>query len=365
MTTLEELLKLMIERGASDLHITTGSTPKLRVSGKLIPVDCCPPLTPEATQTLCYSIMTDLQRKKFEENSDIDFSFGIKGLSRFRANIFLQRGAVAGAFRAIPFEIKSYKELGLPDTVEELIKKPQGLILVTGPAGSGKSTTMASIIDLINTEKEAHIVTVEDPIEFLHNHKKCLINQREINSDTSSFKSALKNIMRQDPDIVFIGEMHDIDTIEAAITIAETGHLTLGTLLTNSGIQTISRIIDAFPPHQQEHIRVQLSCVLEGIISQRLISRQDGNGRVLALEVLIMTPAIRSLIREDKLHQIQSVMEAAQGRSGMQTMNQSLYDLYIKGFISSDDAINCSPSPDSMIQLLSRSAAINGQRYRG
>lgn len=354
MANLEEYLKLMIDRGASDLHITTGSPPKLRIVKKLVPIEDCPPLTPDDTQSLCYSILTDLQKQKFEESSELDLSFGIKGLSRFRANIFRQRGAVAGAFRAIPFEIKTCRELGLPDTVEDFSRKPQGLVLVTGPAGTGKSTTMASIIDLINTEREAHIVTIEDPIEFLHNHKKCIINQREVNSDTASFRCALKNIMRQDPDIVFIGELHDVETIEAAITIAETGHLTLGTLHTSSAIQTIERIIDVFPPHQQEQMRVQLSSVLEGIISQRLISRMDGNGRVIALEVLIMTPAVRSLIREDKLHQIYSVMQAAQGRSGMQTMNQSLYELYTKGLISSDDAINCSPMPEVMMQILAK-----------
>lgn len=364
MAKLEDYLKLMIDRGASDLHLTTGSPPKLRIVKKLAALEDCSPLTPEETQSLCYDILTDLQRRKFEEHNELDLSFGIKGLSRFRANIFRQRGAVAGAFRAIPFEIKTYKELGLPDIIDDFAKKPQGLVLVTGPAGSGKSTTMASLIDLINSEREAHIVTVEDPIEFLHNHKKCIINQREVNSDTASFRGALKNIMRQDPDIVFIGQLHDVETIEAAITIAETGHLTLGTLHTNSGIQTIERMIDVFPPHQQEQMRVQLSSVLEGIISQRLVSRLDGNGRVLALEVLVMTPAVRSLIREDKLHQIYSVMQAAQGRSGMQTMNQSLYELYTKGQISSDEAINCSPMPEVMMQILTKGAAAGGQHYR-
>lgn len=354
MSTLLELLRLMIERNASDLHITTGSSPKLRIVDKLVTLDDCPPLTPEDTESFCYGIMTDLQKRKFEENNELDLSFGIKGLSRFRANIFLQRGAVAGAFRAIPFSIKTLGDLGLPDTVEEFTKKPHGLILVTGPTGSGKSTTLASMIDRINAEREGHIVTIEDPIEFLHSHKKCIVNQREVNADTPSFKCALNSILRQDPDVVFIGELHDMETIEAAITIAETGHLVLATLHTCSTIKTINRIVDIFPPHQQEQIRVQLSLVLEGIVSQRLLTTQDGQGRVLALEILIPTPAIRSLIRENKLQQIYSVMQAGQGRSGMKTMNQSLYELYSQGLISSDDSINHSPTPEEMIQILAK-----------
>jgi len=359
MTSLFDLLKLMIEKGASDLHITTGSPPRLRIAGRLVPVESNPSLTPENTKELCYSILTESQKHKFEENNELDLSFGVKGLSRFRANIFLQRGAVAGAFRAIPFIIKTFQELGLPDVVEELIKKPHGLILVTGPTGSGKSTTLATMIDRINSERDSHIVTVEDPIEFLHSHKKCLINQREVNSDTFSFKNALKYILRQDPDVVLIGEMRDLETIEAAIRISETGHLTLATLHTNSAVQTINRIIDVFPPHQQEQIRVQLSFVLEGIISQRLMTRQDGQGRVLAIEILVPTPAIRNLIREDKLHQIYSMMQTGQARSGMQTMNQSLYELYTKGLISQDDAINHSPVPEEMMQMLQK-----GTRFR-
>jgi twitching motility protein PilT len=354
MASLFDLLRLMIEKGASDLHITTGSPPRLRIAGRLVPVEGNPSLTPEDTKELCYSILTESQKHKFEENNELDLSFGVKGLSRFRANMFLQRGAVAGAFRAIPFNIKTFQELGLPDVVEELIKKPHGLILVTGPTGSGKSTTLATMIDRINSERDSHIVTVEDPIEFLHSHKKCLINQREVNSDTFSFNNALKYILRQDPDVVLIGEMRDLETIEAAIRISETGHLTLATLHTNSAVQTINRIIDVFPPHQQEQIRVQLSFVLEGIISQRLMTRQDGQGRVLALEILVPTPAIRNLIREDKLHQIYSMMQTGQTRSGMQTMNQSLHELYTKGLISQDDAINHSPVPEEMMQMLTK-----------
>jgi twitching motility protein PilT len=354
MASLFDLLKIMIERGASDLHITTGSAPRLRLAGRLAPVENHPALMPDDTKNLCYSILTESQKHKFEENNELDLSFGVKGLSRFRANIFMQRGAVAGAFRAIPFNIKTFQELGLPDVAEELIKKPHGLILVTGPTGSGKSTTLATMIDRINSDREAHIVTVEDPIEFLHSHKKSLINQREVNADTFSFKNALKYILRQDPDVVLIGEMRDLETIEAAITLSETGHLTFATLHTNSAIQTINRIIDVFPPHQQEQIRVQLSFVLEAVFSQRLIARADGQGRALALEVLVPNPAIRNLIREDKLQQIYSMMQTGQARSGMQTMNQSLFELYSKGMISYEDAVNQSPIPEEMQQMLSR-----------
>ncbi|MDX9715497.1 MAG: type IV pilus twitching motility protein PilT [Dissulfurispiraceae bacterium] len=351
MATLIDLLKMMIESGASDLHITTGSAPRLRKVGRLVPVESYQPLAPENTKELCYSIMTDSQKKKFEETSEIDLSFSVKGVSRFRANIYMQRGAVAGAFRAIPFSIKSMTELGLPDSLGDLLKKQHGLVLVTGPTGSGKSTTLASMIDSINQEKEAHIVTVEDPIEFLYSHKKALINQREVHSDTGSFVSALKYILRQDPDVVLIGEMRDMETIEAALTISETGHLTFATLHTNSAIQTINRIIDVFPPYKQDQIRVQLSFVLEGIISQRLIPRKDGQGRALALEVLLPTPAIRNLIREDKLHQIYSMMQTGQSRSGMLTMNQSLFNLYSTGIISYEDTINYSPMPEEMLQI--------------
>src|SRR4030066_1153553 len=303
MASIYDLLKIMIEKGASDLHITTASPPRLRVDGKLVPLDH-PPLTPVETKSLCYSILTDAQKHKFEEHSELDLSFGVKGLSRFRGNVFMQRGAVAGAFRSIPFEIRTFKDLGLPEVMNELVKKPRGLILCTGPTGSGKSTTLAAMIDRINSERYEHIITVEDPIEYLHSHKKCLINQREVNADTASFKAALKYVLRQDPDVVLIGEMRDLETIEAALTVSETGHLTLATLHTNSAVQTINRIIDVFPAHQQEQIRVQLSFVLEGIISQQLIPKKNGGGRVLAVEIFIPTPAIRNIIREDKSHQI-------------------------------------------------------------
>jgi twitching motility protein PilT len=353
----------MIEKGASDLHITTGSPPRLRVDGKLIPLDY-PPLTPVETKSLCYSILTDAQKHKFEENNELDLSFGVKGLSRFRGNVFMQRGAVAGAFRTIPFEIRTFQELGLPEIVNDLVKRPRGLILVTGPTGSGKSTTLAAMVDRINSERYDHIITIEDPIEYLHGHKKCLINQREVNADTSSFKAALRYVLRQDPDVVLIGEMRDLETIEAALTVSETGHLTLATLHTNSAVQTINRIIDVFPPHQQEQIRVQLSFVLEGILSQQLIARKSGRGRALAIELLVPNPAIRNLIREDKIHQIYSSMQTGQSRYGMQTMNQSLIELYTKKDISYEDAIGRSPVPEEIITMLQRLSSSPSARGR-
>ncbi len=364
MATLYDLLKMMIEKNASDLHITTGSPPRLRVDGKLVSIDH-PPLTPADTKALCYSILTDAQKHKYEENNELDLSFGVKGLSRFRANIFMQRGAVAGAFRTIPFEIRGFKELGLPEIIGELVKKPRGLILVTGPTGSGKSTTLAAMIDKINVERYDHIITVEDPIEYLHPHKKCLINQREVNADTSSFKAALKYVLRQDPDVVLIGEMRDLETIEAALTVSETGHLTLATLHTNSAVQTINRIIDVFPPHQQEQIRVQLSFVLEGIFAQQLIAKKSGIGRVLAVELLVPNPAIRNLIREDKIHQIYSMMQTGQAKFGMQTMNQSLFELYSKGLITYEDAIGRSSVPDELIAVIQKGMPATSSRGRG
>ncbi len=353
MGSIYDLLKIMIEKGASDLHITTGSPPRMRVDGKLIPIDA-PPLNPPDTKALCYSILTDSQKHKFEENNELDLSFGVKGLSRFRGNIFMQRGAVAGAFRTIPFEIKTFQDLGLPEIVNDLVKKPSGLILVTGATGSGKSTTLAAMVDRINSERYDHIITVEDPIEYLHGHKNCLINQREVNADTSSFKMALRYILRQDPDVVLIGEMRDLETIEAALTVAETGHLTLATLHTNSSVQTINRIIDVFPPHQQEQIRVQLSFVLEAILSQQLIRKKSGKGRCLAIELLVPNAAIRNLIREDKIHQIYSSMQTGQAKFGMQTMNQSLVEAYSKGHISYEDALSRSSVPDEIVTMLQR-----------
>ncbi|MCG2720633.1 MAG: type IV pilus twitching motility protein PilT [Thermodesulfovibrionales bacterium] len=364
MATLYELLKMMIEKNASDLHITTGSPPRLRVDGKLISVDN-PPLNPSDTKALCYSILTDAQKHKFEESNELDLSFGVKGLSRFRGNIFMQRGAVAGAFRTIPFEIRGFKELGLPEIVNEMVKRPRGLILVTGPTGSGKSTTLAAMVDRINTERYDHIITVEDPIEYLHPHKKCLINQREVNADTVSFKSALRYVLRQDPDVVLIGEMRDLETIEAALTVSETGHLTMATLHTNSAVQTINRVIDVFPPHQQEQIRVQLSFVLEGIFAQQLIPKKSGTGRVLAVELLVPTPAIRNLIREDKIHQIYSMMQTGQTKYGMQTMNQSLYELYTKGLITYEDALGRSTISDEIVQMIQKGMPATSGKGRG
>ncbi|MCX5738348.1 MAG: PilT/PilU family type 4a pilus ATPase, partial [Proteobacteria bacterium] len=301
MANLHQLLKAMIEKGASDLHITTNSPPQLRIDGKLQPLQM-PPLSPADTKQVCYSILTDSQKHRFEENNELDLSFGVRGLSRFRANIFMQRGAVAGAFRSIPYKVMTMEELGLPKAVLDITKKPRGLVLVTGPTGSGKSTTLASIIDRVNSERHDHIVTIEDPIEYLHPHKNCVVNQREVGADTKSFTNALKYILRQDPDVVLIGEMRDLETIEAALTVAETGHLAFATLHTNSCVQTINRIVDVFPPYQQSQVRAQLSFVLEGVMCQSLLPRANGPGRALALELMIPNPAIRNLIREDKIH---------------------------------------------------------------
>jgi twitching motility protein PilT len=347
MANLHQLLKAMIEKGASDLHITTNSPPQLRIDGKLHALKM-PPLAPPETKQLCYSILTDAQKHRFEENNELDLSFGVKGLSRFRANIFTQRGAVAGAFRSIPYKIMSMDELGLPRVIQEITRKPRGLVLVTGPTGSGKSTTLASIIDRLNIERSEHIVTIEDPIEYLHPHKSCLVNQREVGADTKSFKNALKYILRQDPDVVLIGEMRDLETIEAALTVAETGHLCFATLHTNSAVQTINRIVDVFPPYQQAQVRAQLSFVLEGVVCQTLLPRANGPGRALALEVMIPNAAIRNLIREDKIHQIYSQMQVGQERFGMQTLNQSLATLHQRRLITLEDALARSHDVDEL-----------------
>jgi twitching motility protein PilT len=351
MANLHDMLKELIERGGSDLHITTNSPPQIRVDGKLLSLDM-PPLNPVETKQLCYSVLTETQKHKFEEENELDLSFGVKGLSRFRSNVFVQRGAVAGVFRTIPFKILTFEELGLPPIAAELAYKPRGLVLVTGPTGSGKSTTLASIIDKINCERHDHIVTIEDPIEYLHPHKNCLVNQREVGSDTRSFKHALKYVLRQDPDVVLVGEMRDLETIEAALTLAETGHLCFATLHTNSCVQTINRIVDVFPPYQQTQIRAQLSFSLEGVLSQTLIPRASGKGRILALEIMIPNPAIRNLIREDKLHQIYSQMQVGQDKFGMQTMNQSLFNLHQRRLISLEDALGRSTDPDELKQML-------------
>ena len=354
--TMHDLLTIMIERGASDLHVTTGTYPQIRQNGKLQPLTEFEQLSPQDTQRLAYSVLNEGQKQKFEEDNELDLSFGIQGLARFRCNVYRQRGAVAAAIRVIPIKIRTFGDLNLPPIVEQMADKPKGLVLVTGPTGSGKSTTLAAMIDKINGERHDHIITVEDPIEFVHQHKRCLVNQREVFSDTQSFKNALKSILRQDPDVVLVGEMRDLETIAAALTIAETGHLTLGTLHTNSCAQTMNRIIDVFPTTQQAQVRAQLSLVLEGVLSQQLIPTADGRGRAMALEIMVTTPAIRNLIREEKLHQIYSAMQAGH-KFGMQTMNQSLVDLITKRRITREEALNRSTLPEELEQLLKSSPA--------
>ena len=351
MANLHQLLKAMVEKGASDLHLTTGSPPQLRVDGELIPLKV-PPLTPVETKQLAYSILTDAQKHRFEEDNELDLSFGVKNLARFRANFFLQRGAVAAAFRIIPFKILTFNELGLPQVVADLSRKPRGLILVTGPTGAGKSTTLASIIDKINTDRHEHILTIEDPIEFLHPHKNCLVNQREVGSDTKNFKVALKYILRQDPDVVLVGELRDLETIEAALVVAETGHVCFGTLHTNSAVQTINRVIDVFPSYQQPQVRAQLSFVLEGVMSQQLLAKAGGAGRVLGLEILVPNPAIRNLIREDKIHQLYSAMQVGQNKYGMQTFNQCLVGLLQRKLISQEEAFSRTSDADELKNLI-------------
>jgi twitching motility protein PilT len=351
MPSIEAFLREMIERGASDLHLTTNSPPMIRLHGELVGL-AHPPLSQTDTKNLTYSLLTEAQKKKFEEESELDFSFGIKGVSRFRGNLYLQKGAVGGAFRMIPHTTPQLQTLGLPPPVPELCSLPRGLVLVTGPTGSGKSTTLAAMVDKVNRERHEHIVTVEDPIEFVHEHKGCLVNQREVFSDTHSFTQSLKHVLRQDPDIVLIGEMRDLETIEAALVVAETGHLVFSTLHTNSAVQTINRIIDVFPPHQQAQVRAQLSLVLQGVVSQQLIARRDGRGRVLAAEVMIPNPAIRNLIREEKVHQIYSQMQVGQTKFGMQTMSQALVGLVQRNLISPEEAIGQATEPDEVRLML-------------
>jgi twitching motility protein PilT len=352
--TLNQLLKSMVAAGGSDLHITTNSSPQIRVDGKLRPLEEVNPLTPTQTKALCYSILTDNQKQRLEEMLEIDFSFGLKGMARFRANVYHQRGAIAAAFRQIPYEIRTFRDLGLPAVVEKLCEKPRGLILVTGPTGSGKTTTLAAMIDKINRERPEHILTIEDPVEYLHSHKKCIVNQRELHADTHSFTNSLKSALRQDPDVVLIGEMRDHETVEAGLRIAETGHLTFATLHTNSASQTINRIIDIFPAHQQGQIRVQLSFVLEGIMCQTLLPRANGQGRALAMEILVPNPGIRNLIREDKIHQIYGMMQTGQAKHGMQTFNQSLATLYFKRLITLQTATSRSSNADELQEIISR-----------
>ena len=355
--SLSDLLKKMLELNGSDLHITTNSPPQIRIHGHMTPLDL-PPLNPAETKQLAYSVMTDAQKHRFEEDFELDFSFGLKGLARFRANVFNQRGATAAVFRVIPFEIKSFNQLSLPPVVSKLCDSPRGLILVTGPTGSGKSTTLAAMLDKINTERHEHIITIEDPIEFVHPHKSCLVNQREVHQDTKSFTSALRAALREDPDVVLIGEMRDLETVESALRIAETGHLTFGTLHTNSAASTINRVIDVFPSHQQPQIRAQLSLVLEGILCQSLLPK-IGGGRAMAMEILVPNPAIRNLIREDKIHQIYSAMQSGQDKFGMQTFNQSLATLYLQKQITQEIAIARSSMPEELIDMMNRGQGLN------
>ena len=357
--TLPELLKKMTEAGGSDLHLTTNSAPQVRVHGHLSPLAGYPEMTAADTKRLAYSVLTDAQKHRFEENLELDFSFGLKGMSRFRANLFNQRGAVGAVFRAIPYEIKSFEALGLPPIVQDLCKKPRGLVLVTGPTGSGKSTTLASMIDKINIDRHDHILTIEDPIEFLHQHKNCVVNQREVAADTHSFGAALRTALRQDPDVVLVGEMRDLETIEMALRIAETGHLTFATLHTNSAYSTINRIIDVFPSAQQSQVRTQLSLVLEGIMCQALLPKASGDGRCMALEILVPNAAIRNLIREDKIHQIYSMMQTGQEKFGMQTFNQALASLYHSRQITLEAAMQRTSNPDELKDLIERGSGLN------
>jgi twitching motility protein PilT len=356
MPTLPELLKTTVDLNGSDLHLTIATPPQVRVHGKLQRLDV-PELSPADTKQLAYSVLTDAQKKRFEETLELDFSFGIKGMARFRCNLFNQRGAVAAVYRLIPERIRTFDELGLPKVLATLADRPRGLVLVTGPTGSGKSTTLAAMIDKINTERKEHILTIEDPIEYIHQHKGCLVNQREVHSDTQSFTLALRAALREDPDVVLIGEMRDLETIESALRIAETGHLTFGTLHTNSASQTINRIIDVFPSHQQGQIRTQLSLVLEGIVCQALLPK-IGGGRVVSLEIMVPTPAIRNLIREDKVHQIYSAMQTGQEKVGMQTTNQALASLHMAGKITIETAMLASSNRDELQEMINRGVGV-------
>src|SRR5438552_89125 len=357
MATLPDLLKTTVELNGSDLHIATNSPPQVRVHGHLQRLQM-PELTPSETKQLVYSVLTDAQKKRFEESQELDFSFGIRGLARFRCNVFNQRGAVAAVYRLIPEKIRSFGELGLPPALGALAERPRGLVLITGPTGSGKSTTHAAMLDKINSERHGHILTIEDPIEYIHQHKNCLVNQREVHSDTETFGNALRAALREDPDIVLIGEMRDLETVEAALKIAETGHLTFGTLHTNSAAQTINRIIDIFPAGQQSQIRTQLSLVLEGIVCQALLPRADGKGRVVSLEILVPNPAIRNLIRDDKIHQIYGAMQTGQEKLGMQTANQSLASLHLKRLITLDVALGASSNKDELQEMINRGVGV-------
>src|SRR5476649_1417701 len=345
---LRTLLEEMIERGASDLHITAGERAKMRIDGDIVNSRGDYVLSPKDTLQIAYSVLTENQKKRFEMEDELDFSFGIANLARFRGNCFKQRGCVSMVIRQIPFSIKTFDQLGLPGSIAKMAEKPRGLVLVTGPTGSGKSTTLAAMIDKINRERKGHIITVEDPIEFIHKHQSCIINQREIGSDTKSFANALKYALREDPDIILVGEMRDLETIAATLTIAETGHLAFATLHTNSAAEAINRIIDVFPSHQQSQVRTQLAFVLEGIITQTLVRKIGGKGRAMAAEILVVTPAIRALIRDDKIHQIYSTMQFGK-KFGMQTMNDALYNLYINREVALDECLRASHDPNEFL----------------
>jgi len=348
---LRALLEEMIEKDASDLHIVAGERPKLRVDGDIVNATTEEVLTPKDTLSLAYSVLTENQKKRFETENELDFSFGIQNLARFRGNCFKQRGCVSVVIRQIPFTVKTFEDLGLPPVIAQLADRPRGLVLVTGPTGSGKSTTLAAMIDKINKELKGHIITVEDPIEFIHRHQSCIVNQREVGTDTNSFGAALKYALRQDPDVVLIGEMRDLETIQAALTIAETGHLAFATLHTNSAMESINRIIDVFPSHQQSQVRAQLAFVLEGVLTQTLLQRAKGRGRVMAAEIMICTSAIRALIRDDKVHQIESSMQAGK-KFGMQTLNDALYQLYMAREVTKDECLRVTSKPNEFLRTI-------------
>ena len=348
---LRALLEEMIEKDASDLHLVAGERPKIRVDGDIVNAQSEDVMTPKDTPSLAYSVLTENQKKRFETENELDFSFGIQNLARFRGNVFKQRGCVSVVIRQIPFNVKTFGELGLPNVVAQLADRPRGLVLVTGPTGSGKSTTLAAMIDKINKELKGHIITVEDPIEFIHRHQACIVNQREVGTDTNSFQAALKYALRQDPDVVLIGEMRDLETIQAALTIAETGHLAFATLHTNSAAESINRIIDVFPSHQQSQVRAQLAFVLEGVVTQTLLQRAKGRGRVMAAEIMICTAAIRALIRDDKVHQIESSMQAGK-KYGMQTLNDALYQLYMGREVTKDECLRVTSKPNEFLRSI-------------
>ena len=348
---LRALLEEMIEKDASDLHIVAGERPKLRVDGDITNASTEEMLTPKDTLSLAYSVLTENQKKRFETENELDFSFGIQNLARFRGNCFKQRGCVSVVIRQIPFSVKTFDDLGLPPVIAQLADRPRGLVLVTGPTGSGKSTTLAAMIDKINKELKGHIITVEDPIEFIHRHQNCIVNQREVGTDTNSFAAALKYALRQDPDVVLVGEMRDLETTQAALTIAETGHLAFATLHTNSAAETINRIIDIFPAHQQSQIRAQLAFVLEGVLTQTLLQKLKGRGRIMAAEIMVCTPAIRALIRDDKVHQIESAMQAGK-KYGMQTLADSLYQLYMNHEVSKEECLRVVSSPNEFLKMI-------------